>query len=119
MSNLNELSDAELSAVFAVEVAGWAINCRNTACWVPKENVNAIVTMASCFIGEEKFATSMDAVLPYLEKHDYFIDKDMVVISGEAGADYDNYFTSRGSSVSRNACIALILAARADKEDGK
>jgi hypothetical protein len=114
--DLNNMSDDNISKIFAVEVAGWAIHCRNTGCWVPREKADKIADNVLCFVGEEDFATSMDAVLPYLEKHAFRIerlcqpDEYCVYIELPAGT----YVKGCDSRLSKAACIALIMAARSD-----
>lgn len=97
---LDTLSDAALSEVFAVEVGLYSE-------YVSKE------------VAEEKhFATSADAVLPFLETRDWLTMK-------HPGRDYTiqiNCHATAGENCfgyaptfARAACIALILAKRAEK----
>ena len=85
---LNELTDAELSEVFAAEVAGWIplSDARPCCLWMVED---------AMLNGKAFFAECMDEVLPYLFRMNYNIDK---------------------GSTPRNSCIALILAARYDKK---
>jgi hypothetical protein len=108
-TDLDQLTDRDLSNVFAVEVAGWTCDVLN------------------------RFATSADAVLPYLHPHLFTVgrlfrgDGDdidaaapmtyVVIIyhggtcgNGVAGKAESNTFA-------RAACIALIRSMRDDTEN--
>lgn len=116
MSNLNQLSDTGLSAVFAVEVAGYLQHNQSgpNGRWVH----NGVVWMCPSVL---TFSTSMDAVLPYLERTLFRIerlcqpDEYCVYIELPAGT----YVKGCDARLSKAACIALILAARAEKEAAK
>ena len=110
-SDLNQLTHAELSAAFAVEVAGYDKNTfTNTGGWFFHSGTNSTI-----------FATSMDAVLPHLEEYpfvDCSHDKDLAQGAWCVGVgDYETMDAHYGhsDSMSRAACCALILAARAAK----
>ena len=93
MKPLNELTDAELSECFAVEVAGW----EPETAW------------------EGRFATSADAVLPWLGKQPWSADGEPEVVKISIFDDFGNAL-SEGTSrtFARAACIALIEAKRRD-----
>lgn len=66
MKQLEEMGNAELSEVFAVEIAGWTrgeapmgMSLLPTSCWI-----NPFP-----FHGEPYFANSVDNCYPYLERH--------------------------------------------------
>ena len=107
---LDKLADAELSEVFAVEVAGvehignlW----RNTGeCWM---------------IGVPPFATDANAVLPWLEKlPDWKVER-----MAFGGIDVEIYTENSYKVIAeakeyafpRAVCIALIRAKRAEKQE--
>ena len=114
---LNILTDAELSAAFAVEVAGM-----ETTTAKGHDELFYIVEKRDGFqkaiqAKSLNFATSMDAVFPYLDKYDYMVSggrgKSHVQINclkdgaRENGHGWD-------MSVPRAMCIALIHAKRAE-----
>ncbi len=121
--NLDQLSDAALSEVFAVEVAGflpmdhmlWDVGaCRLPFCR-ERSDGRWIAT------GNLPFATSADAVLPCMRDiqwtarngHDYCDEMHRVTIlrngSGHIIAE------AFAPTFARAACIALIRAKRAEK----
>lgn len=116
------LNDAQLSEVFAVEVAGWAIHSRNTACWVDAAERDGMMERVHAFVGELEFATSADAVLPFLE-----------ATKNWSGAAYPHARDSQAkhsvciefnhvgcsSTFARAACIALLRAKRAENGGAK
>lgn len=116
MSNLNQLTDAELSAVFAVEVAGWKPLTEARPCYrwmVDDATLN----------DEPVFATSMDAVLPHLELFSVMVERmcyeawSVTIDPSDAPDDGNDYgVEAHSTTLPRAACIALILAARAEKE---
>lgn len=117
MSDLNQLTDAELSAAFAVEVAGFT-KIKNL--WVTPGGIPKL---------EVHFATSMDAVLPYLAARSEYCEiryghglwlcligpNELGISSYSASTSTD----ARKTTMPRAACCALILAARAEKEASK
>lgn len=146
MNDLNQLSDAELSAVFAVEVAGEELRkCAFASAdggksgalfediytnWgdvTRREDVERFCDehpdYKVCFQSwpSKSFATSMDAVLPYLERTLFRIerlcqpDEYCVYIELPKGT----YVKGCDERLSKAACIALILAKRAEKEAAK
>lgn len=112
MKPLNELTDAELSECFAVEVAGWT---KPNGMWThPNGTPMGFIP---------PFSTSADAVLPWLEKHlcvsvTWAANGWHVVIHTETGSgdDYDMPVLGQAddAALSRAACIALIEAKRRD-----
>jgi hypothetical protein len=111
MINIDRIDDAELSAVFAVEVAGWEPMTEARPC-------HKWMVDGSTLNSEAVFATSMDAVLPYLERTLFRIerlcqpDEYCVYIELPAGT----YVKGCDVRLSKATCIALILAARAEKK---
>lgn len=118
---LDQLTDAQLSETFAVEVAGWQLSDGDHPLYGPFK-----YRVPDDGVGYElpKFATSADAVLPFLEKRDTLLDfavnkiepRWAWVISvyhaeGQADGEADTF--------PRAACLALIRAARAEKGGGK
>jgi hypothetical protein len=101
VSDISQLNDIELSAVFAVEVAGY-----------PK------IFLESSSIN---FATSMDAVLPYLERQRFLLSRQFAPVAYIVRVETRRVGYEQGydKSFPRAACIALTLAARAEKEAGK
>lgn len=116
MNNLNQLSDAELSVVFAVEVAG---DSPDNVAWFTKAIAKGHVDPNAL-----PYAHSMDAVLPFITKHGWaeLIQWDMVNGIYAKSSRWKVSILVRGliegesTSLPRAACIALILAARAEKE---
>lgn len=117
---LEELSDDELSEAFALEVAG-LVKCDK---WGPAPHWSMGVMKADC--GHEnchpeqfwppKFATSADAVLPWLEKAGSWVtDYDPVVPTSQRYKTYLRRYNSEGygDTAARSACIALLKAPRA------
>jgi hypothetical protein len=102
VSDLNQLTDSELSAVFAVEVAG----------------IKFFTDSLGHRIVHDPYATSMDAVLPYLAKYRCGIDILPCLGIFEVHLhEEDCSFASK--SLPRAACCALILATQAEKEAAK
>jgi len=124
-TDLDPLTDAQLSEVFAVEVAGWrrGVYQSNSGWWKPwrpgaEEFVDDLIP----------FATSADAVLPWLPRGVIATVSCQAVISrGEFGWRVTVPFGPPPSSLvqgsadtmPRAACIALIKAKRAEKEASK
>lgn len=121
--NLDGLSDAALSEAFAVEVAGWthsvADASRGTRWWSDEKggHISPYSDPDSGF----SFATSADAVLPFLEKgvswHSAFHAGAgyMVTHSSQCGQYIGECDAAPRVTFARAACIALIRAKRAEK----
>jgi len=118
---LNTLTDAELSRAFAVEVAGWGIH----AYALPRNPARSVAAMIAdhvlCLVGDEEFATSMDAVLPYLEKQRFLLSRQFAPAAYVVRVETRRVAYAEGcdKSFPRAACIALVLAVRAEKEAAK
>lgn len=118
---LEKLSDAKLSEVLAVEVAGWKFEAsgkRDIRGWLTHPEVNGYITLwrkgvaGSAYL-LPPFATSADAVLPHLEKVRpccCFPPS----LDGKWEVEIENGY-GRDATFARAACIALIRAARAQK----
>lgn len=119
--NLDTLTDAQLSEVFAVEVAGWREFGYGRTNGKPKmwETRGGIPQLSA------RFATSADAVLPYVAKHleaclfshRAAFWREMQLQSGLdtiALADSLGIYI-RAGCLARRLCIALIRANRAEK----
>jgi hypothetical protein len=98
---LDTMPDAQLSEVFAVEVAG-----------MEKRHVEADLWHGM----ETQFATDANAVLPWLPKHWraeagilYEPKRDVVIVKVKDGR-------ASAPTFARAACIALIRAARTKKD---
>jgi hypothetical protein len=115
MDNLDTLSDAELNEAFAVDVAGWVMNSTRTSGIDPTKS----------FEGKPpSYATSADAVLPWLERHGWHWDhtlistlgtgdyKRRIRIYGPTKRDFIQCDFPWATSFARAACIALIRSAR-------
>lgn len=106
---LDALSDAQLSEVFAVEVAGWTFREEHHWCFA-KGNDYARK-------GDLVFSTSADAVLPYLSAHCVtwrcmgYPDGSHGFILWPTSTSRD--FQSSAPTFARAACIALLRAKRA------
>ena len=138
---LDQLTDAQLSEVFAREVAAWGIHSRNTAFWVDAEKRDGTAFDVRALVGELRFATSADAVLPFLERQRAWSKGTVgqaVTVYGERLspspkpegvpdsewmilAPIGHHWNEAKPLVSfaRAACIALIRAKRAEKGGGK
>lgn len=119
--NLDTLNDAQLSEVFAVEVAGWRkITFRRREIW----DAHGIPYT------HPTFATSADAVLPFLEKYEWgkFSFGPITIYgyeqrwSEEFGRNFRTQIVlgegPKKATFARAACIALILAKRAEPLPG-
>ncbi len=117
---LEQLTDAQLSAVFAVEVAGWRFHKGD-----PNEQWVALhddwwICSAECdkrpaqsmFKEVHPFATSADAVLPHLERYGPYVHCEICATEWHVTIlDYDgNSVVGIGQSFARAACLALIRA---------
>lgn len=113
---LDKLRDDTLSEIFAVEVAGWELvaDFENRKMWKTPQGL--------IWGGATSFATSADAVLPWLEKHGY-AKAQLVSGSDQPMLWYISYPVKSGwdevhgkaPTFARAACIALIRAKRAAK----
>ena len=114
---LESLTDGQLSEVFAVEFAGFT-RIETTQCGVVWKDAEGAVAQLRHI---HRFATSADAVLPFLQKAPApslsFAPAlgtwcvSITVISGR----YTREFLGYDTTLARAACIALIRAARAQK----
>lgn len=115
---LDTKTDAQISEIFAVEIAGYIKYTDGTfddkeVDW-EKERPRVVK------MKELKFATSADAVMSWLEKH--AASNSCRIIRGfssrynsEAWCVYIACHQAVSSSLARAACIALIRAKRAEK----
>lgn len=130
--NLDSLSDDQLIEAFAVEVAGFTFASHHRNAWKtrgqgiftsPNKNSITIKWEKGNYGGSHlpPFATSADAVLPWLDKYDCFTITKHVTGFGytvEIFQDGDSQPVGRhsgGSNAARTACIALIRMTRAQK----
>ena len=115
---LEQLTDAELSEVFAVEVAGWekVMPSERGYTW---KNPNGNGEGNPVLVSYPPFAYHVDAVLPWLEKHNE------ITILREDGfwkvylyvfKDMAPLYKSYNTSFPRAACVALIRAKRAEQQ---
>ena len=113
-TQLEDMTDAELSEAFALEVAGWRKNIMDE--W-EDTNGKAIWDDFTDWPGNPNFATSADAVLPWLEKYGKFN------IHHSNGGIYEveidrlgqqpcNFYFGSATTMARAAAIALIKAKR-------
>ncbi len=126
---LDSMGDAQLSEVFAVECAGWVkrLGCTHpenepdddVMCWYgPKRDNQTATEKRYGYVTPPTFATSADAVLPFLREPE-IVDVDRM--DGRLGwriviMDYqDLYAMAESPTFARSACIALIRAKRAAK----
>lgn len=120
---LDSLTDVQLSEVFAREVAGWGIHRRNTALWVDADKVASTKYEVHAFHDELRFATSADAVLPFIEASGVFPEimrpwQNLLTEGVEPVRVWEVRFDAVWAiapTFARAACIALIRAARAGK----
>lgn len=116
--DLDSKTDAEISEIFAVEVAGWrdadpTETREHYRSWIPPGKK----PIRNCRYSERPapFATSADAMLPWLEKH---VAASMSYLPH---ANPGGWYASLSSvkvvapTFARAACIALIRAKRATK----
>jgi len=112
---LDKLSDDALSEVFAVEVAGYYGVLQGICFSVKPDRNGDPEQIQEC---NADFATSANAVLPWLEKH-----RARVIYTHIAGwyccvECACNHVEATSKTFARAACIALIRAARARKGAG-
>jgi len=109
--DLDTKTDAQLSEIFAVEIAGLVKSKTFTyegeySIWLDKKG----------HVDEPNFATSADAVLPWLEK-----ERLAVISCNTKGWRVEivrrsaNVIFAYSDKIARAACIALIRATRARK----
>lgn len=108
MKPLSEMTNAELNESFCIEALGWTKDSSgDETVWL-----NA-AGKYTCGIYDLEFAQSLDAVLPWLEKHRVNIHKRgqgwFVAIWTDDGTSQPNAFDA---SLARAAVIALISAKR-------
>lgn len=115
-SDLDKLSDAELSEVFAVEVAG--IKPATMSIGVPPDpRLSGYMDKGGAFHqGMPPFATSATLVVPFVHHH--------IQIQRASGAAYWNVWIANigdvnAPTLARALCIALILSARASMENDR
>ncbi len=127
---LDNLSDEKLSELFALEVAG--MTKRTEGLFWSADDKRAYILTGSALHDVRKkmrlpctpalmlsFATDANAVLPWLERAGYFFRVSgiraqwTVQIWNCRGEQPDGVATS--ATLSRAACVALILAKRAEK----
>lgn len=111
--DIEQLPDAQLSAIFAREVAGWA---GDFVYWKDAEGKE--VTDDEEYPIAPFFATSADAVMPFVEKvacsphRRRLPDAWLFFVALQDGT----YVKAEATTFARAACIALIKAKRAEKE---
>ncbi len=126
MTPLDQLSDSDLSAVFAVEVAGWTQMRRvvrgaggperepSPYGFPPGKNYEATVTT---------FATSADAVLPWLTKDGgcfkYTSALGLLTYFRDEKCLHPYHYDGQALTFPRAACLALIKAARAQESQDR
>lgn len=124
-NQLNILTDADLSAVFAVEVAGWI---PLTKAWCAQHKwmwprYKWATPDGHPYDGDPIFATSMDSVLPYIKKQGWseirqwnmegltMMTEPMWLVRLIADG---NFIESESTALPRAACMALISVKRAE-----
>ena len=115
---LEQLTDAELSEVFAVEVGGWTKEPRGR----PWNEVMCLIDEKGK-INNPQYATDANAVLPWLEKHAN--ENGSVEMRFRFGFwraslyEMENFLpecSMEETTFPRAACIALIHAKRAEQQ---
>jgi hypothetical protein len=121
---LDQLTDAELSEVFAVEYAGWT---RDGSDLSPMRWKDAEGGMPWDYendrLGQPKFATSADAVLPFTDafpfcditRESHLNGKPWSVSVARTIEGDDAVIHALAPTLARAICIALIRAKRAEK----
>ena len=120
---LDKLTDAELSELFAVEVAGWKVEREQFIdYWFDADGDDC---------NNPTFATDANAVLPWLEKFKEDCVKIQLVKNsiwrftlfkphvGFGSGNTKCISTCKSISFPRAACIALIRAKRAEKQEAQ
>lgn len=117
---LDKLSDLELSIHFAREVALWSLNFEN-GYWIRPDGSEVLREDGDEGPAFPIFATSADAVLPWLEKEWWDANhrwtplfRAFNVWIKESESKVSGYGSS--PSFARAACIALIRAKRAESK---
>ena len=131
IDNLDTLTDAELSEVFAVEVAGWRRSTTSDRQPYGRRAklIDWVCERKAVVYTHVRFATSADAVMPFLENFaghicercfDYAKPHVVRVLpSLKYRESYRQEFRGESSTFARAACIALIRAKRAGEGGGK
>jgi hypothetical protein len=118
MSDLNQLTDAELSAAFSVEVNGRYV-APNRCVYLSRAHHERDPLCGGYPVPD--FAGSVDIVLTDLERTLFRIERmcqpDAYVVYIELPVG--TYVKGYDERLSKAACIALIMAARAEKEGAK
>jgi hypothetical protein len=112
---LDNMGDAELSAVFAREVAGWI---QEKGFMRSPDFVTYVINKSESFT---RFATDANAVLPWLNKQGWaaaFLPKCVTPFTVCTGGQWRS-IDGCADSFARAACLALIRAKRAGKGAGE
>jgi hypothetical protein len=107
--NLSQLSDAELSKVFAVEVAGWTPHA------VEKKKCHDPEGLSCYWSDVPPFATSANDVLPWLNGYDWTAESHngaFVKVTVFWPSESTHFIAG---TLAHAACAALILAKRAQQ----
>jgi hypothetical protein len=116
MRNVSELSDAALSELFAEKIAGYERDAKNAGCWRSPN-----MTRGAFPNTPPPFATSADAVLPFLHGWIWRAgggdtpDACSITISKENGRtphDASKFYHGKGT-FARAVCVALLRAKEA------
>jgi len=108
--SLSELTDAELSRAFAKEVCGWAVfRYEGEADWWFSDGVIKHGSKLPAF------ATSADAVLPWLRECDHWCATEYNGYGLWLDVETPHVGDTCAPTFARAACIALIKAKRAEK----
>lgn len=118
--NLDQPPDAELSEVFAVEVAGYKRFLDPACGFIWKDAEGAVVIPRV----RQRFATSADAVLPYIDALGWAEVNQWNQRDGKPTNERawrvrvmarGSYIEGTAPTFARAACIALLRATRAEK----
>jgi hypothetical protein len=110
-TELENLTDAQLSEAFAVEVAGWSK--RNDGWFVPPSPTGLPWIAAEV----KSFASSADYVMPFMNQHTAELDHSRIagwhvrIYQGSTPRGRNGYDATQ-PTFARAACIALIKAKR-------
>ena len=111
---LDTKTDAQLSEIFATEVAGWTFTLGTVEKWWRDGDGHF---RGAGFINLPHFATSADAVLPWLEKANHLLscwDGKLWCVAFYFEGN-SRHSTGTQTTFARAACIAIIRATRARK----
>lgn len=113
---LNELTDAELSECFAVEVAGMFVHREGEIAYTSwDKNPDFEKRNQRCSPLVPPFSTSADAVLPWLGKQPWSADGEPESVKISIFDDFGNALSEgTATTFARAACIALIEQKRRD-----